>query len=157
MPLFTIHCGDCNESNMKQTTKSWNSTGEIGRIGRHRAETHRYFNIRFVGQMPPDASDFPGGIPAIVERLTHQVVLQRHAGRSLLYGIHRVAPRARLRPPRHRLISPALLDGPDSRKMAQTLVRPPNGPELHMTALFHTKRDDRMPLIIMWRQRYVIQ
>ena len=29
----------------------------------HRAETHRYFNIRFFGQMPPDASDFPGGIP----------------------------------------------------------------------------------------------
>ena len=44
---------------------SWNSTEEIGRIGRHRAETHRYFNIRFFGQMPPDASDFPGGIPAI--------------------------------------------------------------------------------------------
>ena len=42
----------------------WNSTEEIGRIGRHRAETHRYFNIRFFGQMPPDASDFPGGIPA---------------------------------------------------------------------------------------------
>ena len=43
----------------------WNSTREIRRIGRHRAETHRYFNIRFVGQMPPDASDFPGGIPAL--------------------------------------------------------------------------------------------
>ena len=43
---------------------SWNSTGEIGRIGRHLAETHRYFNIRVFGQMPPDASDFPGGIPA---------------------------------------------------------------------------------------------
>ena len=35
-----------------------NSTGEIGRIGRHRAETHRHFNIRVFGQMPPDASDF---------------------------------------------------------------------------------------------------
>ena len=44
---------------------SWNSTGEIGRIGRHRAETHRYFNIRVFGPMPPDASDFPGGIPAL--------------------------------------------------------------------------------------------
>ena len=44
---------------------SWNSTGEIGRIGRHRAETHRYFNIRGFGQMSPDASDFPGGIPAL--------------------------------------------------------------------------------------------
>ena len=46
-------------------TLSWNSTGEIGRIGRHRAETHRYCNIRGFGQMPPDASDFPGGIPAL--------------------------------------------------------------------------------------------
>ena len=46
------------------TTYSWNSTGEIGHIGRHRAETHRYFNIRVFGQMPPDASDFTGGIPA---------------------------------------------------------------------------------------------
>ena len=44
---------------------SWNSTGEIGRIGRHRPETHRYFNIRFFGQMSPDAPDFPGGIPAV--------------------------------------------------------------------------------------------
>ena len=43
---------------------SWNSTGKIGRIGRHRAETHRHFNIRFFGPMPPDAFDFPGGIPA---------------------------------------------------------------------------------------------
>ena len=42
---------------------------EIGRIGRHRAETHRHFNIRFFGPMPPDASDFPGGIPAIDGRL----------------------------------------------------------------------------------------
>ena len=41
---------------------SWNSTGEIRRIGRHRAETHPYW---FFGQMPPDASDFPGGIPAL--------------------------------------------------------------------------------------------
>ena len=43
----------------------WNSTGKIGRIWRHRAETHRYFNVRFFGQMPPDASDFHGGIPAL--------------------------------------------------------------------------------------------
>ena len=40
----------------------WDSTGKIGGIGRHLAETHRYFNIRFFGQMPPDGSDFPGGI-----------------------------------------------------------------------------------------------
>ena len=66
--------------------RSWNSTGKIGRIGRHlaetpdvevklefhredlthRAETHRHFNIRVFGPMPPDASDFPGGIPADV-------------------------------------------------------------------------------------------
>ena len=45
--------------------QSWNSTGKIGRIGRHRAETHRHFNIRLFGQMPPDTSDFPGGIPAL--------------------------------------------------------------------------------------------
>ena len=25
---------------------------------------HRHFNIRGFGPMPPDASDFPGGIPA---------------------------------------------------------------------------------------------
>ena len=47
------------------STLSWNSTGEIGRIGWHRAETHRHFNIRFFGPMPPDASDFPGGIPVL--------------------------------------------------------------------------------------------
>ena len=39
----------------------------------HRGDlTHRYFNIRFFGQMPPDASDFPGGIPGIN---AHQVVI----------------------------------------------------------------------------------
>ena len=48
-----------------QCILSWNFTGEIRHIGRHRAETHRYFNIRFFGQMPPDASDSPGGIPAL--------------------------------------------------------------------------------------------
>ena len=26
---------------------------------RHRAETHRHFNIRVFGPMPPDASDLP--------------------------------------------------------------------------------------------------
>ena len=51
---------------------SWNSTGEIGRIGRHRAETRRHFNIRFFGPIPPDASDFPGGIPALVSYLIHR-------------------------------------------------------------------------------------
>ena len=48
----------------------WNSTGKIGRIGRHRAETHHHFNIRFFGPMSPDASDFPGGIPALDSNLT---------------------------------------------------------------------------------------
>ena len=53
----------------RKSVISWNSTGEIGRFRRHRAETHRHFNIRFFGQMPPDASDFPGGIPACVSQV----------------------------------------------------------------------------------------
>ena len=53
-------------SKVETSRRALNSTGEIGRIGRHRAETHRYFNIRFFGPMPPDASDFPGGIPALI-------------------------------------------------------------------------------------------
>ena len=44
---------------------SWNSTGKIGRIGRHLAETHRHYRQNAYGQMPPDASDFPGGILAL--------------------------------------------------------------------------------------------
>ena len=31
----------------------------------HRAETRRYFNVRFFGPMPPDVSDLPGGVPAL--------------------------------------------------------------------------------------------
>ena len=38
---------------------SWNSTGEIGRIGWHRAETHRYFNIRFSARCRPMRPIFP--------------------------------------------------------------------------------------------------
>ena len=44
---------------------SWNSTGEIGRIGRHRAEKPDVEVTVGLGPMPPDASDFPGGIPAV--------------------------------------------------------------------------------------------
>ena len=40
-------------------SKSLNSTGEIGRIGRQRAERHRYFNIKFFGQMPPMRPIYP--------------------------------------------------------------------------------------------------
>ena len=57
------------ENESQRYVISWYSTGEIGRIGRHRAETRRYFNIRFFGPIPPDASDFPGGIPAIARNL----------------------------------------------------------------------------------------
>ena len=65
---------------MNQTTniKSWNSTGKIGRIGRHLAETHRHEGHRGFGQMPPDASDFPGGIPAKTLILFGSVRFQRY-------------------------------------------------------------------------------
>ena len=43
---------------------SGNSTGNIGRIGRHRAENPDVKVTMSFGPMPPDASDFPGGIPA---------------------------------------------------------------------------------------------
>ena len=43
---------------------SWNSTGKIGRIGRHRAEKPNVEVTMCFGPMPSDASDFPGGIPA---------------------------------------------------------------------------------------------
>ena len=46
-------------------TISWNSTGEIGRIGRHRAEKPNVEVTVGLGPMPSDASDFPGGIPAV--------------------------------------------------------------------------------------------
>ena len=43
---------------------SWNSTRNIGRIGRHLAENPDVKVTMCFGQMPPDVSDFPGGIPA---------------------------------------------------------------------------------------------
>ena len=43
---------------------NWNSTGKIGRIGRHLAEKPDVEVTMCLGPMPPDASDFPGGIPA---------------------------------------------------------------------------------------------
>ena len=46
-------------------TLSWNSTGKIGHIGWYRAEKPNVEVTVGVGPMPPDASDFPGGIPAI--------------------------------------------------------------------------------------------
>ena len=61
--MYDLHAGGSARDCALGSVYSWNSTGKIGRIGRHRAETHRYFNIRFFGPMPPDASDFPGGIP----------------------------------------------------------------------------------------------
>ena len=45
---------------------SWNSTGKIGRIGRHLAEKPDVEVTMCLGPMPSDASDFPGGIPAII-------------------------------------------------------------------------------------------
>ena len=42
-------------------TKSWNSTGKIGRIGRKKPNVEVTVGL---GPMPPDASNFPGGIPA---------------------------------------------------------------------------------------------
>ena len=47
-----------------QTVYSWNSTGKIGRIGRHRAEKPDVEVTMCLGPMPPDASNFLGGIPA---------------------------------------------------------------------------------------------
>ena len=44
---------------------SWNSTGKIGRIGRHLAEKPDVEVTMCFGPMPPDASDFLGGIPAL--------------------------------------------------------------------------------------------
>ena len=44
---------------------SWNSTGEIGRIGRHLTEKPNVKVMMCFGPMPPDASDFPGRIPAL--------------------------------------------------------------------------------------------
>ena len=48
---------------------SWNSTGKIGRIGRHLAEKpddeEEDVDVTMcLGPMPPNASDFPGGLPA---------------------------------------------------------------------------------------------
>ena len=47
------------------TVISWNSTGKIGHIGRHLAEKPDVKVTMCFGPMPPDASDFPSGIPAI--------------------------------------------------------------------------------------------
>ena len=44
---------------------SWNSTGKIGRIGRHLAEKPDVKVTMCFGPMLPDASHFPGGIPAL--------------------------------------------------------------------------------------------
>ena len=44
---------------------SWNSNGEIGRIGRHLAEKPDVEVTMCLGPMPPDVADFPGGIPAL--------------------------------------------------------------------------------------------
>ena len=48
------------------TPLSWNSTGKIRRIGRHLAENPNVEVTMCLGPMPPDASDFPGGIPALL-------------------------------------------------------------------------------------------
>ena len=44
---------------------SWNSTWKVGRIGRQLAEQPDVKVTMCFGPMPPDASDFPGGIPAL--------------------------------------------------------------------------------------------
>ena len=49
------------------------STGEIGRIGRHRAEQSDVVAMCF-GHMPSDTSDFPGGIPAYVCKVWESAV-----------------------------------------------------------------------------------
>ena len=63
-------------------TISWNSTRKIGRIGRHRAEKPNVEVTVGLGPMPPDASDFPGGIPALQRRATSFPV-GRRVGLSL--------------------------------------------------------------------------
>ena len=118
---------------------NWNSTGKVGRIGRHRAETHRHFNIRFFGPMPPDASDFPGGIPAI-DGGRHRnnpggggppAVIWQGAGRLLslvLPGIGGQRPACR---------APSVFQG--SSRLFQCLTHP------HQTGLFKQ-------LFYLWRQ-----
>ena len=54
----------CSADLVGSTIYSWNSTGEIGRIGRHLAQKPDVKVTMCVGPMLPDASDFPGGIPA---------------------------------------------------------------------------------------------
>ena len=63
----------------KYVTLSWNSTREIGRIRRHRAEKPDVEVMMCLGPMPPDASDFPGGIPALGANL-HQGIPIRWGG-----------------------------------------------------------------------------
>ena len=50
-----------------------NSTGKIGRIGWHLAEKSDVKVMMCFGPMPPDASDFPGGIPAIILRTPQHI------------------------------------------------------------------------------------
>ena len=50
---------------LMRASSSWN----IGRIGRHRAEKPNVEVTMCLGPMPPDASDFPGGIPALAMSL----------------------------------------------------------------------------------------
>ena len=50
---------------LSQLTLSWNSTREIGHIGRHLADKPDVKVTMCFGPMPPDASDFPGGSPAL--------------------------------------------------------------------------------------------
>ena len=46
------------------------STGKFGRIGRHLAEKPDVRVTMYFGPMPPDASDFPGGIPACIRSVS---------------------------------------------------------------------------------------
>ena len=52
---------------------SWNSAGEIGRIGWHLADKPVVKVMMCFGPMPADASDFPGGIPAYDRSSAYQV------------------------------------------------------------------------------------
>ena len=57
---------------------SWNSTGKIGRIGRHLAEQPDVEVTMCLGPMPPDASDFPGGIPTFPNSWTRPWIILIH-------------------------------------------------------------------------------
>ena len=61
------HGGDLSTKYSEPLSQySWNSTGKIGRIGRHLADKPDVKVTMCFGPMPPDASDFPRGIPAFV-------------------------------------------------------------------------------------------